>query len=91
MSPIFLKVRVLLQYKIKFIRQNKIPICLFQANERVDSGRIFFKKEFFNVKETSLYNQIRNDQGNATMKIIKKFLKEYPNIKSKKQTGKSTF
>ena len=25
------------------------------------------------------------------MKIIKKFLKEYPNIKSKKQTGKSTF
>ena len=70
--------------------KNKIPICLFQANERVDSGRIF-KKEFFNVKETSLYNQIRNDQGNATMKIIKKFLKEYPNIKSKKQTGKSTF
>ena len=51
----------------------------------------FLKKSFFNVKETSLYNQIRNDQGNATMKIIKKFLKEYPNIKSKKQTGKSTF
>ena len=70
--------------------KNKIPICIFQANVKVDSGKIF-EKDFFNVKDTSLYQEIREQQGIATKKIIKKFLNKYPKIKGYKQKGKSTF
>ena len=70
--------------------KNKIYISLFEAVEKYDSGRIF-EKDYVLLKGTELYDEIRYRQAKSTIKIIKKFLKKYPNIKSKKQVGKSTF
>ena len=39
----------------------------------------------------TIIDDIREKQFLATKRIIIKFLKKYPNIKSKKQKGKSTF
>ena len=55
-----------------------------------DSGDIY-EKIYFKVSHTDLYDQIREKQAAATIKIIKKFLKKYPKIKAKKQKGKETF
>ena len=70
--------------------KNKIYTSLFEAVEKYDSGRIF-EKDYMLLKGTELYNEIRYHQTKLIIKIIKKFLKKYPNIKPKRQVGKSTF
>ena len=70
--------------------KNKIPICLIEADKKYDSGKIYLKN-YFTIKKTDLYNEIRDHQSNATIKIIKNFLKLYPNLSSKAQKGKSTY
>ena len=70
--------------------KNKIPICILEADKKFDSGKIY-KKEYFKIKKTDLYEEIRNHQANATVKIIKKFLKTYPNLTFKLQKGKTTY
>ena len=70
--------------------QNKIPICLIEANETVDSGPILAKSSF-NLEGNELNEEIRLKQAVATIKIIKKFLKKFPNFSQKKQVGLPTF
>ena len=70
--------------------KNKIPICIIDAKSKFDTGNIYLKK-YFKIKSTDLYDEIRASQGNATVKIIKDFLKYYPKLKSKPQKGKSTY
>lgn len=69
----------------------KIPICLIEAKDsKADSGNIFLK-DYFILKKTDLYEDIRKKQADSTLKIIKKFLQKFPNIKSSRQLGKVTF
>ena len=78
-----------LQYEI-LKNKNFFYISLIKAVKQVDAGPIFLQSSFkLNGKE--LYDEIRNIQGTQILKIIKKFLIKYPNVKSKKQSGKSTF
>jgi len=70
--------------------KNKIPVCLFKATSKVDSGEIYEKNYIF-LRGTELYDELRYKQAIATFKIIKRFLNKYPRIKGKKQKGKSTF
>jgi len=71
-------------------KKKNIPICLIEAKSRVDSGNIY-EKMYFKIKNNDLYDQIREKQAIATIKIIKKFLKKFPKVKPIKQLGKSTF
>ena len=71
-------------------KKNKINISLFEAVEKFDSGKIF-EKDYFFLKGTELYDEIRYYEAKAQIKIIKNFLKKYPKVTSKKQTGKTTF
>lgn len=68
----------------------KIPICLIEANQEVDSGDIVFKN-FFEIKKHDLYDKIREKQAIATFKILEDFLSIYPNFSREKQNGKETF
>ena len=45
----------------------------------------------FILDGTELSDEIRHIQGLQIIKTIKKFLIKYPNVKSKKQFGKSNF
>ena len=66
--------------------KNHIPICLFEAEPEVDSGDIVLK-DTFHLKGYELYDEIRKIQGEATRKIIFKFLKIFPNYNRTKQKG----
>ena len=78
-----------IQYEI--LKKKKLfYISLIKAEKHVDAGPICLQHSFkLNGKE--LYDEIRNIQGIQILKIIKKFLRKYPNVKFKKQKGKSTF
>ena len=67
-----------------------IDICLFELEKEVDSGRIVIKDKI-KLNGNELYNEIRKKQANATFTLIDLFLKSYPNIEYKEQSGKSSF
>lgn len=66
-----------------------IPICLLEATRKVDSGDIILRDEF-ELLGHELYNEIREKQAKATIKIISDFLDIYPNFNKEKQIGSET-
>lgn len=70
--------------------KKKIPITLFEAAASVDSGDIFFQ-DFMEFKGHELVDELRQIQGEKTIKLALKFIKQLPDIKAKKQKGQSTF
>ena len=78
-----------LQYQI-LKNQRKFYISLFKAIKEVDAGPIYCQN-YFMLNGTELSDEIRNIQGLQILRIINKFLIKYPNVKSKKQSGKSNF
>ncbi len=70
--------------------KKKIYISLIKASMKIDSGDIFLI-DSFNLKGIELMNELRSKQAQGRIKIIKRFLKKYPNIKSFKQKGKGNF
>lgn len=70
--------------------KNQIPITLFEAVESIDAGEIY-RQEIIKLNGTELLPEIKEKQGFATQKLILDFVKEYPNVKSKKQEGDSTY
>jgi methionyl-tRNA formyltransferase len=78
-----------LQYQV-LRNRNKIYMSLIDAAKKVDTGKIYLQNSFF-LNGTELSNEIRNIQGVQILKILKKILLKYPNIKSKKQKGNGNF
>ncbi len=70
--------------------KSEIKISLIEATSNVDSGDIFLQKQL-EFKGTELYEEIREIQAKGTFSIIHEFLKNYPNIKQKKQVGSESF
>jgi methionyl-tRNA formyltransferase len=75
----------------QILRNKKlIYICLLEAAEKVDSGPIIYRDTFL-ISDHELYDQIRSKQALASFKLIRKFLKNFPKIKTYKQKGSSSF
>lgn len=70
--------------------KNIIPVYLIEASEKVDSGDIVYRDKF-KLNGTELYEEIRAKQAKASINIMSKFLKKYPNFRLKKQIGSETF
>ena len=70
--------------------KNKIFVSLIKAEKKADKGPVCLHSHF-NLKGTELINELRIKQGLAYLKLIKKFLKKYPKISFRKQSGKSNF
>jgi len=72
--------------------KNEIPVCLFEAAESVDSGRIYLK-ETIKFNGTELVKELRKAQAETSIKMCLKFVREYPSIAEKgvEQNGESTF
>ena len=73
-----------------FRREKIIKISLIKLSQELDGGDIIKQMNMI-LDGTELYEEIRFKQANITFKIIENFLKQYPNFKSKPQSGKSTF
>ncbi len=70
--------------------KNQIPITLFEAANKVDSGDIYMQDEIV-LSGYELLPEIKNLQGEATIELILKFVELYSNIEGVKQIGESTF
>ena len=70
--------------------KNKIPITLFEATEKVDSGHIYFQ-DIVEFEGHELIDELRKKQGEKTIELVIKFDNKYPDIAGKKQKGKETF
>jgi methionyl-tRNA formyltransferase len=69
---------------------NKIPIVCFEAEEAVDSGNIYLK-DYIELDGTELLDEIKFKQAKKTCEIVHDILNLYPNLKSFKQVGKSSY
>ena len=67
----------------------RIPICLLEAADPVDSGDIFLRHHF-DLDGLELYSEIREKQARATTGIIREFLALYPDLPRQAQTGEPT-
>ena len=70
--------------------KNTIKVCLISAEEKVDTGAIFMK-ETIRLNGSELADELRSQQAVAMIRILKKFLKKYPRLKSRRQIGQATF
>ncbi len=69
--------------------KKRIPVTLFEAAEKVDSGDIYLQ-EFIYLDGTELLPELKHKQGMLTNKMILDFIDLYPNISAKKQVGEET-
>ena len=69
---------------------NRIPITLFEAVEKVDSG-IIYNQDFIELNGSELLSEIKHKQGVMTIKLILDFLKRIDIIKPRNQYGEQTF
>jgi len=69
---------------------NSIPITLFNANEFLDAGDIFYV-ENIELDGHELNDEIKLEQFNVTVNLINKFFENYENLTPIKQNGESTF
>jgi len=70
--------------------KNEIPITLFEAAEKVDSGDIYFQ-DTIKLDGTELLPKIKDMQGKVTKKLVLEFVNKYPNVKGRKQEGQESF
>lgn len=72
--------------------KNDIPIVLFEAAEKVDSGVVYLK-ETMHFKGTELVEELRAIQADATFKLCLEFIDNYSDIidKAVSQEGESSY
>ena len=75
--------------------KNTIPVCLFEASPKVDSGNIYLK-DIIELDGSELNDEIKFIQGKITIKLILKHLENIEllslnKVPSQEQKGKETF
>jgi len=69
--------------------KNEIPVCLIEAGHEVDSGDIWLS-DIIKLSGTELAVEWRELQGNISIKLALRFVREYSTLNAIKQSGKST-
>jgi len=67
-----------------------IPVCLIEANSKVDSGDIWLK-DCMKLNGTELHGEWRILQGKISVELAKKFVVECAGLTPATQAGKSSF
>jgi UDP-2,4-diacetamido-2,4,6-trideoxy-beta-L-altropyranose hydrolase len=72
--------------------KNSIPVTLFEATEKVDSG-VIYAQEWMEFEGHELLDELREVQAKLTIKLCKQFAENYPQIldKARKQAGEGNF
>jgi methionyl-tRNA formyltransferase len=70
--------------------KNNVPIILFEADESVDGGDIYYH-DMIELDGHELIDEIREKQGNKTIELVIRFFMDYPNISGSKQIGSESF
>ena len=70
--------------------KNEIPITLFEAEKKVDSGVVYYR-DVIKLIGHELNCEIKELQGKKTMELVLRFIDNYPNVKGSPQKGKESF
>ena len=72
--------------------KNKIPITIFEAEEKLDSGRIYSQK-FLEYNGKELFKELKKEQWLKTKELILEFINSFQvgGITFRNQSGKETF
>jgi methionyl-tRNA formyltransferase len=72
--------------------KNTIPITLFEAEEALDSGKIYLQGIMKFIGD-ELVDELRLVQGEATISLCRRFIQEYPDVikLAQNQVGSSSF
>lgn len=70
--------------------KNEYVNTLFEAADAVDSGVIYYT-DVVKFEGHELIDEIRKKDFDSTVKLIIKFLEDYPTVKGKKQAGEESF
>jgi len=70
--------------------KNEIVSTLFEAVDKVDAGDIYFQDTII-FDGSELIEELHEKQGRVINSLVKKFVKQYPNISAKKQEGTESF
>lgn len=70
--------------------KNEIPITLFEAQESIDSGRIY-EQTLMRFDGSELIDELRDIQAKATFELVNLFIQKFPDNKSLPQNGEESF
>ncbi|GJQ50494.1 MAG: hypothetical protein K8F34_13345 [Candidatus Kuenenia stuttgartiensis] len=70
--------------------KNRIPIVLFEAEEKLDSGRIYLK-DYIELDGTELLPEIKKKQGDKTIDLVLTFLNQWPDLQPSGQIGMPSY
>ena len=70
--------------------KNVIPICLFEAHPIADGGGVYLRDEI-KLDGSELNSEMKQKQGEITLKMIKKYLKEKDSLLAVAQTGAPSY
>ncbi len=70
--------------------KNVIPICLFEAHPIADGGGVYIRDEI-KLDGTELNSGMKQKQGEITLKMIKKYLKEKDTLLAIDQIGEPSY
>ena len=68
----------------------EIVFTLFEADDGVDTGPIYFKKTLL-LSGTELFPEWRKKQGELTIRMAKRFLQSYGEVKPSQQEGDGSY
>lgn len=70
--------------------KNQIPISLFEAEEKVDGGCVYYC-DVIELKGHELNSEIKELQGQKTIDMVMRFINDYPHVKGEPQRGEGSF
>lgn len=69
---------------------SKIPITLFEAAEKIDSG-VIYNQDFIELNGDELLPEIKHRQGTKTIGLIVDFIENIDKVIGREQIGEETF
>lgn len=70
--------------------KDEVIFTLFKADEKIDNGEIYLQKRL-NLSGVELYDELRAKQGAMSVQICAEFLRLYPHITARAQSGAESF
>jgi methionyl-tRNA formyltransferase len=70
--------------------KNEVPVCLFEAVEKIDRGDIFYR-ETLNFQGHELIDDLRNAYGESEIRLFTRFMREGVPAEREKQVGQGSY
>ena len=70
--------------------KKEIPITLFEAEEKVDSGAVYYH-DIIKLEGHELNSEIKEFQGKLTIALALRFIDNYPDVEGYPQKGEESF